>query len=98
MAYAVVYTDPALLDLENIEAYLGQFYSGTPQKFADALRTQVKAIKNMPYMYPVYQGNPAYRKMLVTNYVVFYKVQDAEQTIEIHRILHGSQDMAQHLP
>jgi plasmid stabilization system protein ParE len=98
MRYTVVYKDDAYDDIENIVAYLQQYYPSTPARFLAALEERVRAIKYMPYMYPVYEDNPAYRKMGVLKYLVFYQVNDAEQTIEIHRILHGSRNLARHLP
>jgi plasmid stabilization system protein ParE len=32
--------------------------------------------------------------MLVHNYLVFYKVDDDEKCVYIHRIIHGSRDVA----
>jgi plasmid stabilization system protein ParE len=98
VAYTVVYEDEALLDQEDIAEYLSRYYPGTPRRFRSALDDRLNALSDMPYMYPAWEGNPAYRKMGVSNYMVFYKVNDAERTIVIHRILHGSRDLARHLP
>jgi plasmid stabilization system protein ParE len=62
------------------------------------LKKRLEALADMPYMYPVWQDNPTYRKMVVSNYLVFYQVNETEQTIEIHRILPGSWDLARRLP
>jgi plasmid stabilization system protein ParE len=99
MSYTVVLKDNALADKRSIRAYLKQFYPGTPGKFLSSLKKQLRALADMPYMYPVWEDNPVYRKMLVQkNYLVFYKVKDEEKTIEIHRILPGSWDLARHFP
>jgi plasmid stabilization system protein ParE len=98
MRYTVAYEDDAYDDIENIVVYLQQYYPSTPARFLTALEERIRAIKDMPYMYPVWEGNPAYRKMGVLKYLVFYKVNDAERTIVIHRILHASRDLVRHLP
>jgi plasmid stabilization system protein ParE len=98
MSYTVVYEDEAVLDQEDIAEYLSRYYPGTPRRFRAALDEHLSALEDMPYMYPVYQSNPAYRKMGVLDYLVFYQVNDAEQTIVIHRILHGSRDLERYLP
>jgi plasmid stabilization system protein ParE len=98
MRYTVVLTDDARADKRSIRTYLKQFYSGTSRRFFAALEKHLRALSNMPYMYPVWEDNPAYRKMGVMKYLVFYKVHDAEQTIVIYRILHGSRDLERHLP
>jgi plasmid stabilization system protein ParE len=98
MHYTVILLPRAHNDKRNIRAYLRQFYPGTSRRFFAALKKQLIYLADMPYMYPVWSENPAYRKMGVLKYLVFYKVKEAEQTIEIHRILHGSRDLARHLP
>jgi addiction module RelE/StbE family toxin len=98
MVYAVEWEDDALEELDAILAYLRQFYPGTSKRFSAALKEKLMALRNMPYMYPAYDKSPAYRKMGVSNYLVFYQVNDAEQTIVVHRILHGSRDLTRHLP
>jgi plasmid stabilization system protein ParE len=98
MTYTVVYEDEALLDQEDIVRYLSRYYPDTPRRFREALDARLSALADMPYMYPAYDKNPAYRKMVVSDYLVFYKVNDAERTIELHRILHGSRDLDRHLP
>jgi len=47
----------------------------------------------MPLMYPPYQDNPAYRKMTVGDYLVFYKVNEGARTVEVYRILRRSWDI-----
>jgi plasmid stabilization system protein ParE len=98
MVYTVEWEDDAIEELKDILAYLRQFYPGTSKRFSAALKEKLMALRDMPYMYPVYEDNPAYRKMGVLKYMVFYQVNDAEQTIVVHRILHGSRDLTRHLP
>jgi mRNA-degrading endonuclease RelE of RelBE toxin-antitoxin system len=42
-------------------------------------------------------GNTNYRRMLVGNYIVFYKINDAEKQIDIYRILRASWDLPKYL-
>jgi plasmid stabilization system protein ParE len=97
MTYAIEWEYVANDELENIVTYLRQFYPGTPGRFSVALQERLRDLQEMPYMYPVYQDNPAYRKMVVLKYVVFYKVNDAERTIKVCHILPGSWDLSRHL-
>jgi plasmid stabilization system protein ParE len=46
-------------------------------------------------MYPVYENNPGYRKIVIGNYLVFYTV-DEKKTVEIHRILPGIRDLSRY--
>jgi plasmid stabilization system protein ParE len=94
MTYKLTFLSIALDDKKNIEGYLKQFYPGTPHKFVAALKEKLTGLKENPYMYQAYEGNPAYRKIVVSNYLVFYKINDEKHIIEIHRILPGSWDLA----
>jgi plasmid stabilization system protein ParE len=97
MPYTVVFLSLARDDKVKIKSYLKQFYPSTPKKFITALKDRISALRDSPYMCPIYTHNPAYRKMVVAKYLVFYKVNDERKTIEIHRILPGSWDIARHI-
>ena len=49
-------------------------------------------------MYVKYEDNTAYRKMVALDYLVFYKVLEAERIVEIHRVLYGMRDINAYLP
>ena len=51
----------------------------------------------MPRMYPVYPLEPDYRKLTASQYLVFYRVNDETQTVEIHRVLRASWDLPRYL-
>lgn len=33
-----------------------------------------------------------YRKLIIKNYIVFYKINEREKIVEVHRILYGASD------
>ena len=68
-----------------------------PRRFTALLKKHIANLKDNPYMYPEYPGNPNYRRMLVGNYIVFYKINDAEKQIDIYRILRASWDLPKYL-
>jgi addiction module RelE/StbE family toxin len=80
-------------DKKDIKIYLSKFYPGTPRRFTALLKKQIANLKENPYIYPEYPKNTDYRNMLVGNYIVFYKVNDAEKQIDIYRILRASWDL-----
>ena len=51
----------------------------------------------MPYMYPVYEDIPPFRKAVVGKYLVFYTVDDDKKLVQIHHILRGAWDIPQYL-
>ncbi|MDD4169964.1 MAG: type II toxin-antitoxin system RelE/ParE family toxin [Desulfotomaculaceae bacterium] len=60
----------------------------------DCIAEKIKELPRFPEKYEAYstgQYRLAYRRMPVDSYLVFYVV--LENTIEIHRVLHGSRDI-----
>ncbi|MCL2201766.1 MAG: type II toxin-antitoxin system RelE/ParE family toxin [Oscillospiraceae bacterium] len=96
--YRLVYIVPARHDVANIKNYLSQFYPSTPGKFLKALKLSVEKLCDNPTLYGVYEGNSAYRKMAVLDYLVFYKVIEDDGVVEIHRVLYGMRDIKSNLP
>jgi addiction module RelE/StbE family toxin len=97
MAYKIQYLDLAKSDVKEIKNYLTQFYPSTPAKFLADLKEKITNLASMPGMYEAYHDNPSYRRMVVSSYLIFYKVDDAKQTVEIHRVLHGARDLSRYL-
>ncbi|GHV27036.1 hypothetical protein AGMMS4952_08080 [Spirochaetia bacterium] len=97
MEYEIKFLAPAVADLDSIVTYSLQFYPSTPKKFLDALEKAKLNLHDMPYMYPVYEKQPIYRKAVVLNYLVFYTIDDRKRLVNIHRILPGAWDITRHL-
>ncbi|MCL2408261.1 MAG: type II toxin-antitoxin system RelE/ParE family toxin [Oscillospiraceae bacterium] len=98
MKYKAVYLALALKDVSEINSYLSRFYPDTPAKFLSALKTHIENLCGNPFVYAEHDGNKAYRKMVVLDYLVFYKVFAPEGIIEIHRVLYGMRDIKAYIP
>jgi len=66
------------------------------KRLFDKIRSNMELVKGNPYMYKSYDGRPQFRRMVVDDYLVFYKVNEEERAIEIHHILHGMMDIEQY--
>ena len=97
MKYSLRYMNDTVIDREHIKSYLSQFYPGTSKKFFALLKKKTSRLKTSPYSCPEYEDVPEYRKLVVGEYLVFYIVNEDTKTVDIHRILHGSRDISQHL-
>jgi addiction module RelE/StbE family toxin len=95
--FALVFLPSARKNMRDILNYQSKFYPGTPGKFFDRLREQIDGLKTMPQKYEVYGDFPYYRKMVVAEYLVFYHIDDEKKRVEVHKILHGSQDIRRQL-
>ena len=92
MMYRLSIAPVAYTDIERIKMRLSCFYPGTPARFHSALRKGFHNIKTNPHIAQAYPDNPKFRRLVVGDYLVFYVVNEDKKTVEIRRILHGSQD------
>ncbi len=93
MEYKIRYLPVSRQNLDDILKYLSGFYPGTPLKFVNELRRCINNLRTQPLMYSVYTDFPAYRHIIVGDYIVFYIVSETNRTVEIHRILHSKQNV-----
>ena len=93
--YEIDYLPDAVQDLDEIAAYLSQFYESTFLKFMSALQKQIENLKTMPHIGMMHRS---FRRLVVSDYLVFYKVDDANRLVTICAILHGARDFETKLP
>ena len=93
MKYKAKYLSTARKDREEIKAYLNQFSSKAYARLVGKIRRNIEYAKTNPYMYEVYERRPKFRRMVVEDYLVFYKINESERLIEVHHILHGMIDI-----
>jgi len=94
MTYKVRYLPTMRRDVAEIKAYMSQFYESTFSNFMDKLRRSTSLLENMPYMDTVYKN---YRRLVVDDYLVFYKIDEALKFVEIYRVIHGSKNIQKQL-
>ena len=95
--YKLRYMDLAFDDMAVIERYLSGFYPGTWPRFAQTLEDEVSRLSSHPYIGALYKPDSDYRWIMAEDYLVFYKVNETEKRVYIHRILHGARDIQQYL-
>ena len=98
MKYDIVVTNPAQDDLEEILNYISVDLSAP--KSAIEMLNKIKSIfENLsinPLMYPLCNIDSLkaknYRKAVINNYLMFYRVDDKNETIYIMRFIYGRRD------
>lgn len=68
---------------------LENLYQNTFLKFLELLTFKLSLLIAFPKMYIEYDDNKKYRRFVVKNYVVFYKVDEENQIIHIVHIYYG---------
>jgi plasmid stabilization system protein ParE len=92
MDYAIVWTEPALIDFEAIVRFL---FERNPQA-AEALRVSildhVDLLSRFPFIGPVYEQDRTgrAREIICGQYRIFYRVDEAEKRVEILTVWHRS--------
>lgn len=98
MRYDIRYLQPAYDDLDSIASYLTQFYPGTLSRFFLKLECQVASLQNHPELNQIYDDDPYYRCMPISDYLVFCFVDHNKKNVDIHRILRDSWNIEHYLP
>ena len=98
MAYEIFETELSLQDLDSILSYIALTLNNpsAASSFADELERCYSCLKEMPLMFerchdPRLQVL-GYRKAVIKNYVMVYKVDDAKRTVNILRFFYGRQN------
>lgn len=98
MKYDIVVTNPAQDDLEEILNYISVDLSA-PKSAFEMLNKIESIFENLsinPLMYPLCNIDNLkaknYRKAVINNYLMFYRVDDKNETIYIMRFIYGRRD------
>ena len=97
MKCTLKYMDLALMDVAEIKEYLSGFYPGTWIRFSEKLKENMETLTSLPYMCNFYRSGSDFRRLLVEDYLVFYKVDETKKTINIYRILHGARNIQRYI-
>ncbi|HEL0567462.1 TPA: type II toxin-antitoxin system RelE/ParE family toxin [Streptococcus equi subsp. zooepidemicus] len=96
--YKILVSETYHRDLKGILLYISHNLDApfTASDLLDEINTTVSALSTMPHRYGLvddaYLRHKEFRKCLVKNYIIFYKVNEETKTVLIHRILHTRQN------
>ena len=71
--------------------------TGRTDRRAERQREKITKLGDTPKMCEVYRLDPAYRRLVVDQHLVFYRVNDENKIVEIHRVLRGAWNLPQYL-
>ncbi|MDR0669131.1 MAG: type II toxin-antitoxin system RelE/ParE family toxin [Treponema sp.] len=92
MGYDVKLLKLAVSDLDEICRYLSRFYPGTVGRFLDAMEHCLDELSENPRMFPEY-GEKKYRRAIVHEYLVFYRIFETNRSIRVYRIIYGKRNI-----
>ena len=97
MNYEIRYLPLAEGDLDALTSYLSRFYPGTADRVLGEMERRIAQLREHPFMCEEYANNPFYHRLVVLDYLVFYHVNEQDETVDIHRVLRGAMDIGKHL-
>ena len=95
MSYNLKLLKRAERDIGEILEYKADFYAGTADRFISELEKVLDRIAENPFVYQVYENNPRYRRAVVGDYLLFYRVFEKTRQARVYRVLHSKRDINQ---
>ena len=89
MSYTVQYSRRAVTNLQEIYDYISETSIPAADKVIDEIDGRVADLEQMPAKYQAYPDKPAYRRMPVGNYLIFYKIFEDRKLVRVYLVIHG---------
>jgi addiction module RelE/StbE family toxin len=91
----IVWTDPAIDDLQSIRDYIARDSELYADSFVSTLLTAVERLESFPKIGRVTPeaGNPEIRGLLLGSYRIIYRIR--QEMIQILTVIHGSRELSQ---
>ena len=90
MDFQVRISEAALADLERIVEYSWNRFPATAESFGTSLLNHVALLRTLPYMGSPVAGRPGVRQLVHTPILIYYRVQEHPNVIEILHFWHAS--------
>ena len=98
MSYKLIITNPAKNDLSEIANYIASELAASQAaiSFLDKVSDCYDNISRNPLMFPLCDNerlmNKKYRKAIINNYLMFYRVDENNKTVYIMRFVYGGRN------
>jgi plasmid stabilization system protein ParE len=92
MAFQVILTEPALIDLEDVMSWSFDQHPETSERFGAALLNHIELLGSFPALGVPIQGSPDVRRLVHFPLHVYYRVNDRRGAVEVLRVRHAARD------
>ena len=94
MGFKVIWSDPAVADLENISFYIAQDNPEAATHVARGIVAHTDMLATFPFIGPVYpRGSGGTLRLIVfRSYRILYDVNEGRESVEILHIWHGARN------
>jgi len=90
--YSLKIAPKAVRDFFEIGRYISPGNPAAADEFGDELIKRARSLTTFPYRHGMWARQPNIRKVPYASYLIFYKIHDQEQIVEILRFWHGARD------
>ncbi len=99
MEYNLIITAEFEDDLDSVLGYISNNLQSpvAASRLLNSTQEKISTIQENPFLYPAYHNEKlaekGYRYAIVSNYIVFYKVDESNSLISVMRFLYGGQNI-----
>ena len=90
VTFKVVWTEPAVCDLEKIDRYLRRRNPGAADKTGEAILQKTGLLARHPHFGAVWEEDDGWRFLVLRPYRIFYRILPNKNVIEISHVRHGA--------
>ena len=92
MDCALIYSEGALADLEQITAFIATDNAQVAERFANRLVDLAESLRSMPQRGRPVKKWPGVRVIVLAPYLIFYRYEKPANRVEILRFWHGARE------
>jgi toxin ParE1/3/4 len=89
--YTVVFSDPADRDILQIVEYIAADNPEAAKRFGAKLLDLALSLSELPHRGSRVKKRLGQRKLILGDYLIYYRIAEKSRTVEILRFLHGAQ-------
>ena len=90
VTFKVVWTEPAVCDLERIDRYLRRRNPAAADKTGEAILHKTFLLARHPQLGAVWEEDDGWRCLVMRPYKIFYRILPEQGVIEISHVRHGA--------
>lgn len=94
MDYEIVWTEPAVADLEAITAFIAQKSPLAAERIGQGILAHVEILRSFPSIGPIYPpgSRGPHRQITYKMYRIFYRVSEELKRVEILTVWHSARE------
>ena len=90
MGYKIIFSPQAIADLEAAVRFIAKENPESAMRFGNELIDRVAILENFPLLGMPYPKRPDVRKLVSRPYVIYYRVREMDNAVDILRYWHGA--------